>query len=49
MESTEVLKILLSQEIVSYFDIVRIEDDEIDERMDIYLEEEKIDTRGNRI
>ncbi|MEG2666283.1 MAG: hypothetical protein RSA02_04635 [Bacteroidales bacterium] len=33
MESTEVLKILLSQEIVSYFDIVRIEDDEIDERI----------------
>ncbi|MEG2337400.1 MAG: hypothetical protein RSC04_06650, partial [Bacteroidales bacterium] len=29
MESTEVLKFLLPQKIVSYFDIIRIEDDEI--------------------
>lgn len=42
MESTEVLKFLLPKEILSYFDIIRIKDDEVQERMDIYLDEKKI-------
>ncbi len=43
MESRELAKLLLPEEIVDYFDIVKAKEDKKEERLDIYLDEKYIE------